>query len=82
MRPDMEATLWQKSRSGARGVVPPGTSPETLAGQIPEGIGREIPLSLPELSELDVVRHFTRLSHLNRGVDTHFYPLGSCTMQV
>ena len=36
---------------------------------------------LPEVSELDVVRHFTQLSHLNFSVDTHFYPLGSCTMK-
>jgi glycine dehydrogenase subunit 2 len=38
-------------------------------------------LNLPELSELDVVRHFTRLSQRNFSVDTHFYPLGSCTMK-
>jgi glycine dehydrogenase subunit 2 len=38
-------------------------------------------LPLPELSELDVVRHFVRLSHLNMSIDTNFYPLGSCTMK-
>jgi len=37
--------------------------------------------ALPEVSELDVVRHYSRLSQLNYGVDTHFYPLGSCTMK-
>jgi glycine dehydrogenase subunit 2 len=37
--------------------------------------------SLPEVSELDVVRHYSRLSRMNYGVDTHFYPLGSCTMK-
>jgi glycine dehydrogenase subunit 2 len=36
---------------------------------------------LPEVSELDVVRHYTRLSQLNFSIDTHFYPLGSCTMK-
>ena len=36
---------------------------------------------LPEASELQVVRHFTRLSQLNFSIDTHFYPLGSCTMK-
>lgn len=81
VRPSMEPTLWQKNRPGARGVESPGVAPESVTSQIPKGAGREIPLSLPELSELDVVRHFTRLSHLNRGVDTHFYPLGSCTMK-
>ena len=39
------------------------------------------PAGLPELSELDVVRHFTELSRRNFGVDTNFYPLGSCTMK-
>ena len=41
----------------------------------------EQPLPLPELAEPDVVRHFTNLSTLNMSVDTHFYPLGSCTMK-
>ena len=39
------------------------------------------PAPLPELGELDVVRHFTELSRRNFGVDTNFYPLGSCTMK-
>jgi glycine dehydrogenase subunit 2 len=42
---------------------------------------RDEPAELPELSELDVVRHFTELSRKNYGVDTGFYPLGSCTMK-
>ena len=42
---------------------------------------RQQPPPLPEVSELDVVRHFTRLSQRNFSVDTHFYPLGSCTMK-
>lgn len=42
---------------------------------------RDEPAELPELSELDVVRHFTELSRRNFGVDTNFYPLGSCTMK-
>jgi glycine dehydrogenase subunit 2 len=37
--------------------------------------------ALPEVSEFDVVRHYSRLSRLNYGLDTHFYPLGSCTMK-
>jgi glycine dehydrogenase subunit 2 len=37
--------------------------------------------ALPEVSEFDVVRHYSRLSRMNYGVDTHFYPLGSCTMK-
>ncbi len=42
---------------------------------------RRTPAALPEVTEFDVVRHYTRLSRLNYGVDTHFYPLGSCTMK-
>ena len=41
----------------------------------------DTPLPLPELSEPDVVRHFVNLSTRNFSVDTHFYPLGSCTMK-
>lgn len=42
---------------------------------------REAPPALPEVSELDVVRHYTRLSHRNFSIDEGFYPLGSCTMK-
>lgn len=48
---------------------------------IPEEFQRKTPFRLPECSELEVVRHFTRLSHKNYSIDTHFYPLGSCTMK-
>ncbi len=80
-RPPMEPTLWEKSRRGAKGVCSPGTDPQAVSIKIPAQLLRSEPPSLPELSELEVVRHFTRLSHLSRGVDTHFYPLGSCTMK-
>jgi glycine dehydrogenase subunit 2 len=48
---------------------------------IPARYRRGTPAALPEVSELDVVRHYSRLSQMNYGVDTHFYPLGSCTMK-
>jgi glycine dehydrogenase subunit 2 len=48
---------------------------------IPETLRRRRPPVLPEVSELQAVRHFTRLSKLNFSIDTHFYPLGSCTMK-
>ena len=57
--------------------VPEKKSSELLPGKYL----REAPPELPEVSEFDVVRHYTRLSQLNYGVDTHFYPLGSCTMK-
>ena len=51
------------------------------AHELPEEYLRSEPPLLPEASELDVVRHFTRLSQLNFSTDTQFYPLGSCTMK-
>jgi glycine dehydrogenase subunit 2 len=54
---------------------------EPEISDIPEEFIREDPVSLPEVSELQVVRHYTRLSQSNFSIDTHFYPLGSCTMK-
>jgi glycine dehydrogenase subunit 2 len=48
---------------------------------VPAGLRRIDPPLLPQVSELDAVRHYTRLSQLNFSIDTHFYPLGSCTMK-
>jgi glycine dehydrogenase subunit 2 len=48
---------------------------------IPESLSRKTDTCLPEVSEVDVVRHYTNLSQMNFGVDTGFYPLGSCTMK-
>jgi glycine dehydrogenase subunit 2 len=51
------------------------------AALLPKGHLREVPPELPEVSEVDVIRHYSRLSQMNYGIDTHFYPLGSCTMK-
>src|SRR5690348_17976751 len=56
----------------------PTESPESM---IPSHLLRTEPAPLPEVSEIEVVRHYTRLSQRNFGVDTGFYPLGSCTMK-
>ncbi len=48
---------------------------------LPEGYKREEPAELPEVSELDIMRHYTALSNRNHGIDSGFYPLGSCTMK-
>ena len=48
---------------------------------IPAVLRRSAPAALPQVSEVDVVRHYTNLSQMNFGVDTGFYPLGSCTMK-
>ncbi len=54
---------------------------EPALAAVPAAYRRRDPAALPEVSELDVVRHYSRLSQMNYGVDTHFYPLGSCTMK-
>ena len=54
---------------------------EAVAAEVPEALRRRAAPQLPEVSELQAVRHFTRLSQLNFSIDTHFYPLGSCTMK-
>lgn len=72
--------IFEKSVKGRHGVkLPELDVPESE--ELPQAYRRtEAPL-LPEVSELDVIRHFTRLSQLNYSIDTHFYPLGSCTMK-
>ncbi|WP_462326839.1 aminomethyl-transferring glycine dehydrogenase subunit GcvPB [Desulfobaculum sp.] len=73
-------TMFAQSTPGRRGVCI--SKPDCCTADfLPEGMRRSAPAELPELGELDVVRHFTRLSHLNYGVDSTFYPLGSCTMK-
>ncbi len=72
--------IFDKSVPGRRAVrnVPSGVR---TRAEIKPSLLRSEPADLPELSELDVVRHFTELSNRNFGVDTGFYPLGSCTMK-
>ncbi len=73
-------TVFANSVPGRKGVLPakPGRSASDL---LPKELLRAKPPRLPELSELDVVRHFTGLSRKNFSVDGNFYPLGSCTMK-
>jgi glycine dehydrogenase subunit 2 len=75
--------LFELSRSGRRAVrFPASDTPDTpLTDLIPSDVLAETPPPLPELAEPEVVRHFSNLSTLNMSVDTHFYPLGSCTMK-
>lgn len=78
-----KALLFEMSRPGRRGYsLPECDVPQKAAGElIPEKQQRGEPPALPELSEGEVIRHFTELSTRNFGVDTGFYPLGSCTMK-
>lgn len=77
-----EPLVFEISRKGRRSVSFSKDELSEIQKEIlPPEIQRKNPPKLPELSELDAVRHFTRLSQLNYSVDTHFYPLGSCTMK-
>ncbi len=76
----LEKLSIEKSVPGRRGVrfAQPA---QPAAAWLPETALRKTPPRLPEMSEFDVVRHYTRLSRLNYCLDTHLYPLGSCTMK-
>jgi glycine dehydrogenase subunit 2 len=71
--------IYEKSRPGRRGLSVP--RPDLPVPAIPPELARRTPPRLPELAEPEVLRHFTELSTRNFGVDTGFYPLGSCTMK-
>ncbi len=74
----IEPLLFEKGGAGSRGLLLPQAAPGAVS--IPEKLCRKS-IAIPELSEPEVVRHFTRLSQMNFSVDTGFYPLGSCTMK-
>ncbi len=72
-----EPLIFEYESAGRKGFTPPSAA----AANIPAEWLRQDEPVLPRASELEVVRHFTRLSQLNFSIDTHFYPLGSCTMK-
>jgi glycine dehydrogenase subunit 2 len=78
--PMREPVIFEYSRTG-RAATAQQVAPEQAVPELPARLKRRAPPRLPEASELDVVRHYTRLSQLNFSIDTHFYPLGSCTMK-
>ncbi|HKQ82628.1 MAG TPA: aminomethyl-transferring glycine dehydrogenase subunit GcvPB [Steroidobacteraceae bacterium] len=73
-----EPLIFDQSQPGRRASV---QFPANAKVSVPDSLRRKQPPRLPEVSELQAVRHFTRLSQLNFSIDTHFYPLGSCTMK-
>ncbi|MFQ5749088.1 MAG: aminomethyl-transferring glycine dehydrogenase subunit GcvPB [Planctomycetota bacterium] len=73
--------LFEESRPGRRCTRIAGADRNRAVQGLPAGELRERPPALPELGELDLVRHFTRLSQQNYAITTSFYPLGSCTMK-
>ncbi len=74
----VEPLIFELAKSGRRGVRFP--APDVPETPLPEELLRE-DLAWPEVSEIDVVRHYTRLSQKNHAIDIGFYPLGSCTMK-
>ena len=82
-----ERVIFNLGKNGRRGHILPKIEEQVknavgnLNTLIPSNMRRTSQPRLPELSEVEVVRHFTRLSEMNYGVDSGFYPLGSCTMK-
>ncbi|HSL94642.1 MAG TPA: aminomethyl-transferring glycine dehydrogenase subunit GcvPB, partial [Thermoleophilia bacterium] len=76
-------TIFERSRPGRRAATIPALDvpDRPLDELVPAALRRARPARLPEVAEVDVVRHFTNLSALNYGVDNGAYPLGSCTMK-
>jgi len=72
--------IFEKSVNGRRGYINSQSDVESQK-ELPDQLKRADDCPFPELTELDIVRHFTLLSHQNFSIDTHFYPLGSCTMK-
>jgi glycine dehydrogenase subunit 2 len=73
--------IFERGRAGRKAYTLPELDvPEASLDDI-AGLERSTPPNLPEVSEVDVIRHFTDLSTRNHGVDSGFYPLGSCTMK-
>src|SRR5438093_4440182 len=72
-------TLIERSREGRRAWSFPEL--DVPQADVPPAHRRKGRAALPEVSEVDLVRHFTRLAQINYGVDTGFYPLGSCSMK-
>ncbi|WP_342543496.1 aminomethyl-transferring glycine dehydrogenase subunit GcvPB [Paenisporosarcina sp. FSL H8-0542] len=83
MHKDNQPLIFEITKEGRVGYSLPDLDiPEVdLSTLLPEGLLREEAAELPEVSELDIMRHYTALSKRNHGVDSGFYPLGSCTMK-
>src|SRR4029079_13796781 len=77
-----EQLVFEKRKDRSGFSLPPAEVEERAANNLlPAELVRESISEMPELSELEVIRHFTRISQWNHSIDTAFYPLGSCTMK-
>jgi len=78
----LEPLIFEKRKDRSGYSIPPAEIPEKSPEEIlPRELVREKIAGMPEVSELEVIRHFTKLSQWNHSIDTAFYPLGSCTMK-
>ncbi|MBA2368116.1 MAG: aminomethyl-transferring glycine dehydrogenase subunit GcvPB [Candidatus Protochlamydia sp.] len=78
----MTKTIFEKSQAGQHAYSLPANAEAFQAFRPAKALLRQAPLHLPEISEIDLTRHFTGLAKKNMGIDTNFYPLGSCTMKL
>src|SRR6478609_2832395 len=77
-----EGLVFEKSSPGKKAYkLPPLDVPEVDPAELLGDAHRKVPGLLPELSEIEIIRHFTRLSTWNYAIDLGMYPLGSCTMK-
>ena len=73
--------IFERSQPGRRAAYPPKPTGESLESLLGSEHLRAAPPKLPEVSELELVRHYTQLAHRQFSIDGNFYPLGSCTMK-
>lgn len=78
----MQQTVFEKSQKGQHAFSLPKDDAEFQRFQPDAALIRKNSLDIPELSEMDITRHFNILAHKNVGIDNQFYPLGSCTMKL
>ena len=78
---EKQPLLFELGKAGRKGCDLPLLDIPKQTNLLPEKFVRKTKASLPELSQLEIMRHYTQLSNRNFGVDTGFYPLGSCTMK-
>ena len=77
-----EPSIFERGSPGRSGMSFPSLDvPDVALDKTLGGLQRRSPAALPEVSEPEVMRHFTRISQWNYSIDTNFYPLGSCTMK-
>lgn len=78
----MSKTIFEKSQQDQHAYSLPKDAPEFQRFVPPQNLVRQHPIPLPEISEIDLTRHFSDLAKKNMGIDNNFYPLGSCTMKL